>query len=83
MTMFAGLTISSPVYAYLDPGSGSVLLQGLLAGTAGIVALIKLYWSRLKIAVVKRFYKSNSEPLSVTTSEATTTIDINDDQSTH
>lgn len=39
---------SAPAYAYLDPGSGSVFLQTLLAGTAGIAAIMKLYWQQLK-----------------------------------
>lgn len=45
------LAFSQPAYAYLDPGTGSVLLQGLLAGFAGFIAVLKLYWQR-----VKRFF---------------------------
>lgn len=33
-------------HAYLDPGSGSMLLQVLLGGAAGLAVLIKLYWQR-------------------------------------
>ena len=43
--------ISNPfamAYAYLDPGSGSMLLQLLLGGTAGVVVIVKLYWERLR-----------------------------------
>jgi hypothetical protein len=47
-TLFTGLIASSPAYAYLDPGSGSILLQGLLAGTAGLIAVLKIYWQRFK-----------------------------------
>ena len=32
---------------YLDPGSGSLLLQALAGGVAGIVVAGKLYWGRL------------------------------------
>ncbi len=39
----------SPAYAYLDPGSGSMLLQLLLGGVAGLVVVIKLYWHRLLV----------------------------------
>ncbi|MCS3903564.1 hypothetical protein J2T55_001590 [Methylohalomonas lacus] len=38
---------SAPVFAYLDPGSGSVLLQGILAALAAIGVTVKLYWHRL------------------------------------
>jgi hypothetical protein len=36
-----------PVHAYLDPGSGSMLLQVLLGGTAAIAVILRLYWGRL------------------------------------
>ena len=35
------------MYAYLDPGSGSMLLQVLLGGFAAIGVIGKLYWNRL------------------------------------
>ena len=35
-------------YAYLDPGSGSMLLQLLLGGVTGVVVIFKLYWQRVK-----------------------------------
>jgi hypothetical protein len=38
---------STPVEAYLDPGSGSMMLQLLLGGVAGIAVVFKLYWRRL------------------------------------
>lgn len=34
-------------YAYLDPGTGSALLQGVLATVAAIAVTAKLYWHRL------------------------------------
>jgi len=36
------------ILGYIDPGSGSMFLQGLAAGIAGIGVLAKLYWRRLK-----------------------------------
>ncbi len=35
-----------PAAAYLDPGSGSMLLQVLLGGFAAVGVAIKLYWHR-------------------------------------
>ena len=32
--------------AYLDPGTGSMVLQLLLGGIAGAVVILKLYWRR-------------------------------------
>lgn len=39
-------TLTSPVYAYLDPGTGSLLLQGLLGGIAGAAVIIRIYWHK-------------------------------------
>ena len=36
-----------PVHAYLDPGSGSMFLQIVLGGVAGVAVIVKLYWRRL------------------------------------
>ena len=33
--------------AYLDPASGSMLLQLLLGGVAGLALIAKLYWHKL------------------------------------
>ena len=43
-----GLTmLSLPAYAYLDPGTGSALIQGLIAAVAAIGVTVKLYWHRI------------------------------------
>jgi hypothetical protein len=34
--------------AYLDPGSGSLLLQALVGGVASAAVLGRLYWRRAK-----------------------------------
>lgn len=36
-----------PAHAYLDPGTGSIILQLLLGGAAGVAMVAKLYWHRL------------------------------------
>ena len=38
----------SRVDAYLDPGSGSMLVQLLLGGVAGAAVIMKLGWERFK-----------------------------------
>ena len=43
-------------HAYLDPGTGSILLQGLLAAIAGSLVAVKLYWAK-----IKSFFSSKSE----------------------
>ncbi len=34
--------------AYLDPGTGSILLQIIIGGVAGLGVVGKLYWHRLR-----------------------------------
>lgn len=41
------LVLEVPVEAYLDPGSGSMLLQILLGGFAAVGVIAKLYWNRV------------------------------------
>jgi hypothetical protein len=34
-------------HAYLDPGTGSMLLQVILGGIAAVGVIIKLYWYKI------------------------------------
>jgi hypothetical protein len=47
MAMVALGISTSSAHAYLDPGTGSIILQVLLGGIAGIALAIKLYWHKL------------------------------------
>lgn len=39
---------SNEAWAYLDPGTGSMVLQLLLGGAAGVVVVVKLYWEKIR-----------------------------------
>ena len=39
----------SDAYAYLDPGSGSVIIQVIIAALVGGTITVKLYWEKLKV----------------------------------
>lgn len=41
--------LAAPAYAYIDPGSGSMILQGLLAAIAAVALTAKLWWHRLLV----------------------------------
>jgi hypothetical protein len=43
------LTMSIKAEAYLDPGTGSMMLQVILGGIAAIGVAIKLYWHKLRV----------------------------------
>lgn len=39
---------ASQAHAYLDPATGSIILQGLLAGVAGVMVVLRLHWAKVK-----------------------------------
>ena len=41
------LLFTKPVFAYLDPGTGSLIIQGIIAGLAMAGMAIKIYWHKL------------------------------------
>lgn len=45
------LVVSPACWAYLDPGSGSMLLQVILGGLAAVGVVFKMYWYRIKRAL--------------------------------
>jgi hypothetical protein len=53
--LVATLFDTGPAWAYLDPGTGSMILQVLLGGIAGALVVGKLYWYRLREFVTSRF----------------------------
>ena len=42
------LVLGSDAHAYIDPSAGGMLVQLVLAGTAGVAVLGKLFWTRIK-----------------------------------
>ncbi len=46
-------------YAYLDPGSGSYLIQILLAGLFTVSAVLKMFWRKITAFVSGLFCKKN------------------------
>jgi hypothetical protein len=44
-TLLVG-ALTSSAHAYLDPGTGSIILQVLLGGVAGLALACKLYWQK-------------------------------------
>ncbi len=51
----------SEANAYIDPGSGSLILQGLIAGIAMGMYTLKLYWYKIKNFFTPRKKEENVE----------------------
>tara|TARA_B100000767_G_C19369778_1_gene371437 strand:- start:97 stop:336 length:240 start_codon:yes stop_codon:yes gene_type:complete len=48
LIIFILITYTSPAHAYLDPGTGSMLIQGLIGGLAVAMSFISIYWHKFK-----------------------------------
>ncbi len=46
--LIALLSLSHSAFAYFDPATGSILLQGLLAGLAGLWLTWRLFMDKIK-----------------------------------
>ena len=47
LVLAACLSIASPAYAYLDPGTGSMLISAVLGVAAALTLAVKMFWYRL------------------------------------
>lgn len=54
--------LTESAWAYLDPGTGSLILQSLIAGVAGAMVVGRLYWERLKGFVSNKLVRISSKP---------------------
>jgi len=55
MSVCIFFSMQAKSYAYLDPGTGSIILQALLGFFAAAGATIVLYWKKLKSFLSKTF----------------------------
>lgn len=55
------LFIPSLSYAYLDPGTGSMVLQIILGGVAGLAIFGRIFWRKLRTALFDKD-RNPSEP---------------------
>jgi hypothetical protein len=58
--LVAALLLLAPdtAHAYLDPGTGSYVLQMIIAGILGAAFAVKMYWFRIKRFVAGIFSKN-------------------------
>jgi hypothetical protein len=50
LTLIFLATPLNHAHAYLDPGTASILLQGIIGGVAAVAATGAIYWQRVKFA---------------------------------
>jgi hypothetical protein len=53
LILFFTINVQS-AYAYLDPGSGSILFQALIGALAGVAITLKIYWYKIKERLIRK-----------------------------
>lgn len=53
------ITFRHTLCAYLDPGTGSIIFQVIIAGLCGGLLVIKLFWAKIKNFFKNLFSKGN------------------------
>lgn len=51
------LSLINNAYAYLDPGTGSIILQAILGAIAAALSYFAFYWNKVKNFFKKIFKK--------------------------
>ena len=55
--VFCGVFVmifTGPAHAYMDPGTGSMIIQGLIAAVAAAGVTARLYWNRISAFFASR-----------------------------
>ncbi len=60
--LVGSLVFPGTAMAYVDPGSGSVFLQVLIAGLLGLAFTARLYWNRFSSFLKKHLLGKSLDP---------------------
>ena len=59
ITFIFFIFLNNKAFAYLDPGTGSIILQSILGAIAAVVAWGGIYWQKVKYFYNKKFKKKD------------------------
>ena len=51
----------SNAYAYLDPGTGVIILQAIVGVLVGVGITLRVYWTKIKYILSERSSKSKND----------------------
>jgi len=51
----------SDAFAYLDPGTGSIIIQSLIGALVAAGIALKVYWTKIKYSILERKSKSKND----------------------
>ncbi len=52
----------APAMAYIDPGTGSFVIQGIIAAVVGAGFVVKMYWHRIKLLFTGKPMSEDDDP---------------------
>jgi hypothetical protein len=55
------VVVTKPANAYIDPGTGSLVIQAVLAAVLTVGATVKVFWHQIKEKYRKLFGKNEQE----------------------
>lgn len=61
-TVFYFVLTTVPAHAYLDPGTGSIVLQSIIGGVAAGLFIAKGYWYRIKGFFARKGAEAGNNP---------------------
>ena len=64
LTFFFFICFSKDAHAYIDPGTGSLIVQAIIGFIAAFIAGITFYWNKLKSFVLKIIKKEKNVTIS-------------------
>lgn len=57
-----GVFVAFPAQAYLDPGTGSIVLQAIIGIVASVGVAMKIYWDKVKGFTSRLFGGKKADP---------------------
>jgi len=58
----ACLLLPAPALAYIDPGTGSFVIQGIIAAIVGAGFAVKMFWHRIKALLTGKPAPKDDDP---------------------
>lgn len=52
-----------PAQAYLDPGSGSLIIQVIIGSILGILVTLRVYFNKIKSLIFKKSHKNTKKKI--------------------
>ena len=60
LSFFYFFIFVNPLFAYIDPGIGSLIIQSLIGGFAITIGAISVYWNKFK-SLINKIIKKNKK----------------------